>query len=93
MKYRMKKLERTCFACPSQWEGELEDGRMIYIRYRWGCLEVSISGNATDDISDAVKGETIFQEYIGGDYDGVMDNEEMLSILKDVIECDIEIIN
>jgi len=93
MEYKIKKLERTCFACPSQWEGELEDGRMIYIRYRWGCLEVSISKNTIKDVSDAVEGRPIYQKYIGGDYDGVMDNEEMLSILKDVIECDIEIIN
>lgn len=93
MEYKIKKLERTCFACPSQWEGELEDGRMIYIRYRYGCLYVKISENYTNDISDAVRNKIIYQKYIGGDYDGVMDNEEMLSILKDVIECDVGIIN
>lgn len=33
-------LTQTCGACPSQWEGELEDGRMLYIRYRWGYLSI-----------------------------------------------------
>lgn len=92
MRYKIKKLERTCFACPSQWEGELEDGRMIYIRYRYGYLYVKISEGTTNNISDTVKGEQIFQKCIGGNYDGVMDDEEMLSILKNVIECDVGII-
>lgn len=35
-------LKRTCIACPSQWEGVLEDGRPIYIRFRWGELSVRL---------------------------------------------------
>ena len=89
MKYKIIELTQTCGACPSQWEGKLEDGRMIYIRYRYGGLEVSISYYPTDDVSDAVNGESIFQKYIGGAYDGVLDNEKMLFVLKDIIKCDI----
>jgi hypothetical protein len=32
---RVKAFQRTCIACPSQWEGQLEDGRWFYARYRW----------------------------------------------------------
>lgn len=36
-------LEKTCTACPAQWEGKLKDGRALYARYRAGC---SGSGSA-----------------------------------------------
>lgn len=29
-------LKKTCIACPSQWEGILKDGRVVYARYRHG---------------------------------------------------------
>lgn len=29
-------LKKTSIACPSQWEGTLEDGRAVYARYRHG---------------------------------------------------------
>jgi hypothetical protein len=31
-------LKKTCIACPSQWEGALKDGRVVYARYRHGEL-------------------------------------------------------
>jgi hypothetical protein len=36
----LKNLKRTCFACPSQWEGECEDGTILYIRFRFGVLDL-----------------------------------------------------
>lgn len=66
-------LEQTCPACPSQWEGKLEDGRSIYIRYRGGWLRYGIA----DTIDDAV-GNYVFEKQIGGLYDGTMTEEEML---------------
>jgi len=49
LKYKVEKIEKTCSGFPSQWEVKLRNGKMIYIRYRWGCLEASISGNPTND--------------------------------------------
>jgi len=86
MKYKIKELKRTCMGCPSQWVGKLNNGRMIYIRYRWGCLEVNISKNPTNDVSDAVEGKLIFKKYTGGEYDGIMKDSKMFSLLKDIIE-------
>jgi hypothetical protein len=43
-------LKKTSLACPSQWEGVLEDGRVIYVRYRWGELSVGVG----DDVDEAV---------------------------------------
>jgi len=33
-------LEQTCDACPSQWEGTLEDGTAFYVRYRGARLRI-----------------------------------------------------
>jgi hypothetical protein len=37
-KLKVATLEKTCEACPSQWEGVGANGEDIYIRYRWGTL-------------------------------------------------------
>lgn len=68
---RIKKLTKTCEACPSQWEGEFEDGSPVYIRYRWGYLSVE----------DIPRGEQLFGRQVeGGTWGvyGVMSTEEML---------------
>lgn len=66
-------LRRTCLACPSQWEGEIGERGSIYIRYRWGLLRVWMSGEAEAWRS----GRLVFEENIGGPWDGSLGNEEM----------------
>lgn len=81
------KLKKTCIACPAQWEGTLDDGRMIYIRYRWGHLTVNVSLKPTTNIGDALDGPTVFDEHPGEDsLDGSLETEEMLHLLKDTLE-------
>ena len=86
MKPKIKKLTQTCGACPSQWEASTDDGRMIYIRYRWGGLSVSISKEITDDIYDAIDGDNLFCETLGDSFDGLMSEEAMKEITKEVID-------
>ncbi len=76
-----KTLTQTCSACPSQWEGTLEDGRMVYIRYRWGHLDVSVSKFATENVYDAVSGELLLDYFSGDDWDGFMTLAQLNSIL------------
>jgi len=87
-KCRIKKLEKTCEACPAQWEGTLEDGRTIYIRYRWSTLEVRVSKTKTNDIMEAVRGVTIFSEHIGGEeaLDGSLELKQLKQITRKVID-------
>lgn len=40
--------ERTCAACPTQWEGQLHDGRHFYFRYRHGNATLAIGDTRTD---------------------------------------------
>ena len=86
MKPKIKKLTQTCGACPSQWEASTDDGRMIYIRYRWGGLSVSISKEITDDIYDAIDGDNLFYENLGDGLDGYLTEEEMKEATKEVID-------
>jgi hypothetical protein len=88
-------LRRTCIACPSQWEGRINDHGSIYIRYRWGTLTVRLS--MTD--ANAVGVDTCFFEddrgrRTGDRLGGYMDTGEMRKSLEGVChfngECDEE---
>lgn len=85
MGFLVKELEQTCEACPSQWKAKLECGKMAYIRYRYGTLTVSISNKKTDDVIDAVRGETVYQNFCGDSLDGVMDTEKMMDMTSDIL--------
>lgn len=71
----LTELEKTCQACPSQWEGRLDDGRHVYVRYRWGTLQVGVG-----DTPDAAIGNRKAVWDSGDEYHGVMDTDTMLSI-------------
>ena len=78
-------LKKTCTACPSQWEGELEDGRMLYVRYRWGELSAGVG----EDIGAAVKNgrsEALYFEHVGDGLDGWMTFEELKGHLQGLLE-------
>ena len=73
----MKKLiwlTQTCEACPSQWEGELEDSGLVYIRYRYGNLTVEVDGESILDFS------------FGGGMDGVMDLETLITHTNHILD-------
>lgn len=48
---KVQTLKLTCEAYPSQWEGQLQDGRFVYIRYRYGVLRMGI-GVTEDEAAD-----------------------------------------
>ena len=77
----VKKLSKTCDACPSQWEGETTDGRVVYIRYRWGYLSAGIGA----DIGEAVR-DNLYEEQIGGELDGYIMEYDMKAFLVDVFD-------
>lgn len=78
---KVKNFTQTCGACPSQWEGMLEDGRTWYARYRWGVLSVSVSQEPTLSHDAAISGPEVINEEIGGDLDGVMSTEELKEVM------------
>jgi len=58
-------LNKTCFACPAQWEGTLEDGRTIYARYRSGALSVGIGDDLDDAIENGWTDHALYSDYVG----------------------------
>jgi len=78
------KIIKTCTACPTQYEGELEGGKMFYVRYRWGYLSIRVSKEPTKDLMDAVGGLEIYGEQHGDPLDGIIDDDVVLNILKDL---------
>jgi len=78
----------TCRACPSQWEGETEDGRAIYVRYRHGYLSAGVGSTMDDAVtagwnfealgSEPGDGVLIHSEKVTDENDGVMSTAEML---------------
>lgn len=70
-------LTRTCLACPSQWEGTLDDGRAVYVRYRHGELSVGIGEDIDDAVGNGMSDQALYAADIGDGLDGFMDVEEL----------------
>lgn len=51
----VRTLTLTCRVAPSQWEGQLTDGRMFYVRVQHGELQVRVSPEPTSNVEDAVR--------------------------------------
>jgi hypothetical protein len=70
----IKKCVRTCIACPSQWDAWLEDGRYVYIRYRWGRLAIRLED------------EPLYEDQIGDNLDGRMTDAEMMQKTASILD-------
>ena len=81
-------LRQTSPASPAQWEGTTSDGRIVYVRYRSGWLEAGI-GSSLDEAVDASASldgfpDLLYREKIGGDLDGDLTQDEVLTRLSQV---------
>lgn len=79
-------LKKTCLACPSQWEGTLEDGRAVYARFRHGHLGVGVGVNAKEAVGNAMSGRPLYEADIGDRFDGFMDFDELKVHLAGLLE-------
>jgi hypothetical protein len=70
---KLRSLIQTCEAFPSQWDGVLEDGRAVYIRYRWGLLTVRVNPNTPEETE-------LYGHYHGDHLDGEIEEAEMLRL-------------
>jgi hypothetical protein len=84
----IKSIKQTCSAWPSQWEAKLNDGKMLYIRYRSGYLSVDISDKETDDVMDAVDNKEIYGDQIGDRLDGFLNMKQLINHTKHLIDYD-----
>jgi hypothetical protein len=79
-------LRKTSLACPSQWEGVLEDGRAVYARYRWGELSVGVGGSVDEAVRNGMSDQALYADPVSGGLDGYMDFEELKAHLHGLLE-------
>jgi hypothetical protein len=79
-------LRKTCIACPSQWEGILEDGRTIYARYRHGELSVGVGNDINEAVRNGMSDQALYANDIGDGLDGFMDFQELKAQLHGLLE-------
>lgn len=79
-------LKRTCIACPSQWEGALEDGRAIYARYRHGELSVGVGNDIDEAVRNGMSDQALHADQIGDGVDGFMNFQELKAYLHGLLE-------
>ncbi len=79
-------LKRTCIACPSQWEGVLEDGRTIYVRYRHGELSVGVGDDINEAVRNGMSDQALYADHISDGLDGFMDFQELKVHLRGLLE-------
>ena len=69
-----------------QWEGELDDGRSLYVRYRHGLLRVGAGEGLSEAIKNSAPETALHCERLGDRFDGVMNYEELRERLRGVLE-------
>jgi hypothetical protein len=82
---KLKSIVCTCGACPVQWEGLTEDNKFFYLRYRCGNLKFGIWENEEEFMDIKVNRDYLYNEKIGGDYDGVISIDQLKEKLKDLV--------
>lgn len=79
------RIINTCQACPSQWEGATADGRVIYVRYRWGNLRINIGPQGDNTLRSALHGDEVVHLTLGGDLDGSISYDDLRAATAGVI--------
>jgi hypothetical protein len=57
-------LKQTTWACPTQWEGTLEDGRTLFAHCRRGELSVGLGESVNDAIDNTAADKALCFEYV-----------------------------
>jgi hypothetical protein len=83
---KVVKIIKTCNMCPAQWDGVTDDNRQFYVRYRWGCLTVSIGEPGDASEYAAVVGRIVFNRQLGGPFAGSMDYQALCEHLMGIVE-------
>lgn len=73
----VRTLTLTCRVAPSQWEGDLTDGRMFYVRVRHGELQVRLSPEPTSNLGDAVRAAPALSLLLEDSHESSMDEAVM----------------
>jgi hypothetical protein len=84
MPLKVVELAQTSDASPSQWEGKADDGRFVYVRFRWGHLRIGVGATLDEAITEDRK--TIFEQQLSDGLDGELSYEQLRAATKGVVE-------
>lgn len=76
-------LERKTWACPTQWEGTLEDGRVLYARCRHGQLSVGLGDGIDAAVANGMSKDAFYFDHVE---DAPMDFAELRAHLFGLLE-------
>lgn len=79
---RIVQLDQTCMACPSQWEGRLDDGRAVYIRYRGGWGRIAVGATVDDAV---LTDDYVFEWFGDHPLDGSITLDELKALVPERI--------
>lgn len=80
---RVVTLQRTTWACPTQWVATLHDGRTVYARSRNGELSVGVGDDLDDAVLKSGRSEALYFEYVE---DSPMGFDELRAHLYGLLE-------
>lgn len=81
-KLKVKTLFQTTKACPTQWEGILEDGRAIHIKYKWGQITVR-TAPTPEGINDVAP---LISKQYGKAWDSCIDFDTLKAKTDDILD-------
>ena len=84
MPLKVVELEQTCTASPSQWEGKADDGRFVYVRFRWGHLRIGVGTTLDEAVCDERK--TVFERQLSDGLDGELSYKELRAATKGIVD-------
>lgn len=78
-------LVNTGVACPTQWDAKDSEGRVLYIRYRWGHLSVRRAPTEAPGDPWHPNSKVIFGKQLADDLHGCMSDEELATATQGVL--------
>ena len=80
---RVSNIAQKCTGHPTQWEGSMDDGQHIYVRYRWGCLSIGTGKT----IEEAVRNSNnLFEKQLGDKRDGKLEYAQLREATKGLVD-------
>ena len=83
---KIQEITKTCESCPAQWEGKTDEGKTVYIRYRWGELTIQVSPEPSNNIYEAVNGVEVINKQLGDSLNGYLTYDELKNATAGIIE-------
>lgn len=90
VKVIVTKVVQTCHACPAQWNAETSTGDHLYVRYRWGWLQIGAGPTHEAAVTAAMEmggpGVTLVSRQLNADqYDGYLSYGRLKDATHDLI--------